>query len=219
MVRSLLGVVVVGVLITMSACDADDDPQADPTSSSSSSESSDPSDSGTTASDYAGDTDLEAKVVAGVPPADLSWSVPDVPAGWKQASTENGTRQWQLGDSRCVVTLDQPSGLGTGPTPDSDQVATDYAKRAAGVGGGTPALEPAGSRMVDNDVNDGGLTVQSKVSTVHFTSTGDIEGQGYGYRDGDFALAAVAICGGGEFADHATELESFLTGLGLVTTY
>ncbi|NGZ99435.1 hypothetical protein G5V59_00430 [Nocardioides sp. W3-2-3] len=118
-----------------------------------------------------------------------------------------------------MVTLDQPSGLGTGPTPDSDQVATDYAKRAASVGGGTPAVDPVGSRMLDNDVNDSGLQVRSKVATVHFTATGDIEGQGYGYRGGDFALAAVAVCGGGEYAEHATEMESFLAGLGLVTTY
>lgn len=222
MMRSALGALAAVTALTLTACGSDDDPgssgkKADPTSESSSESSlgSPSSESGDLSAE-----ELQAKVVTGEPPKDLAWVVPTAPSEWRELDAETGTRQWQVGESRCVVTLNQPAGVGTSDSPTSEEVANDYATSGVSSAGGTADLEPATERLFPNHVNADAVEVQSQFAGVHFTGTpGDIEGQAYGYRAGDFALRALALCGNGEYADHGPALEGFLETLAAQTTY
>ncbi|GAB2969742.1 hypothetical protein [Nocardioides montaniterrae] len=165
------------------------------------------------------DTGLTAKLVAGVPPKDLTWSVPrEVPADWHQLRTETGTLQWQIGTSRCTVTLNQPSGLGTRKAPDSDQIASDYAADAGRSLKMKLTISTPTQRMFANHVNKGAAEAQSQLSVVELHSASGVEGEALGYRAGDYALRALGVCGT-DWAEHRSAIEQFFSALGANTTY
>jgi hypothetical protein len=217
--RSLLGVLAASLLFTFTACEDDGDSGGTDTKTPSS-DATESSDSTETDSDGLSEEELQAKIVTGAPPKDLTWAVQPAPSDWRELKTEAGTRQWQVGDTRCIVTLNQPAGLGTDPKPTSEDVAKDYIGLSIKQAGATAELGPAVAQLFTNHVNADAVQVQSQFVGVPFTgSPGDVEGLAYGYRAGDFALRAIALCGGGEYADHGTELEEFLKSLAAQTTY
>lgn len=164
--------------------------------------------------------EVTAKIAADAPPKDLVWRIPTVPADWQRLKTDTGDAQWRVGDSRCIVYLAQPAGLGTSASPTSQEVVREYVKRSVSSARATPSYGEANDRFVQNDVNSETVTVKTKVSGVPFTAApGDIQGQAYAHRSGDFALAAVALCGGGEYDEHGSAIEGFLGDLEIATTY
>ncbi|KRA29430.1 MULTISPECIES: hypothetical protein [unclassified Nocardioides] len=217
--RSLLGVLAASLLFTFTACEDDGDSEGTDPKTESSSDPTRTTDSTDTDEGGLSEEELQAKIVTGAPPKELTWIIPSAPADWRELKAETGTRQWQVGDSRCIVTVNQPAGLGTGPTPTSEDVAKDYVGISVKQTGATADLEPATQQLFANQVNSEDLQVQSEFAGVHFTGTSGLEGQSYGYRSGDFALRALALCGSGEYADHGAELEQFLRSLAARTTY
>lgn len=217
--RSLLGVLAASLLFTFTAC-GDDGGSGGTDTKTESSDTTESTDSTGTDAGGLSDEELQAKLVAGAPPKDLTWVVPTVPSGWKELETEAGTRQWQVGELPCVVTVNQPAGLGTDPKPTSEDVAKDYIGISVKQTGATADLGPATQQLFTNHVNDDAFEVQSQFIGVPFTGTpGDVEGLAYGYRAGDFALRAIALCGGGQYATQGMELEEFLKSLTARTTY
>lgn len=222
--RTLLGTACVLATLALSACGTDpaDQPAAadkTPTGSSS------PSSSGSTSGDE-GLTDEElaaaGAIVAGADPKNLTWSLTDkdVPKEWRRVTAEPGALQWQVGTAKCVITLTQPAGLGTSARPDSAQVARDYAQRVADATGGLGELDEPTPVPLDMDVNNGTAQSRATAMRAHFTgSTKGVEGASYGYRAGDFALTAVAICGSGQYADQGAALEKFIEDLTVGATY
>lgn len=169
-----------------------------------------PVDGAASSAPSASDQDLAAKIAAGAPPKDMTWKFRDPPADWKRLQTEAGVEQWQIGSSRCAVTLSQPSGLGTSSNPDSDEVAEHYAQRSAKAAGARPKVDAATDTMQKALINDGQAQASLKTSQVHFgDKTKKIEGISRGYRAGDFAVSAVAACGGGEFTAQKSAVTTF----------
>lgn len=137
---------------------------------------------------------IEAAIVAGAPPKDLNWMLPKVPAAWKKLSTGTGTLQWQTRDG-CGLMLDQPGGIGTGPTPTSEGVLEHTAERnrAAFDGNPKPVYSNRTTRKLPNIVEGlhGTSLVTFQEATVDY---GKARTQQLAYRNGDFALTFVGFC-------------------------
>lgn len=166
--------------------------------------------------------DLEAKIVAGAPPKDLTWRYPRPPASWKKLKTDRGTMQWQVA-GRCVITLGQPAGLGTAATPDSRDVLEHTAEQnsTAFPGKPQPTYHGRRTRLVTNFVDglQGTSQVTMQESLVHYGRSG--RSRIVAYRSGDFALTAVSVCGTRQLFASASksELDPFINKLQVRTTY
>lgn len=165
---------------------------------------------------------LLAKISAGAPPKDLTWRYPDPPTAWKKLKTDNGTLQWQL-KGRCVITLGQPAGLGTKTTPDSQGVLEHTAEQTSTAfpGKPKPKYHDQKSRMVTNVVTglNGKATVKTQESLVDYGKS--IRSRTVAYRDGDFALTVVSLCGTPQLFASASksDLDPFINKLQVRTTY
>ncbi|MFD5599504.1 hypothetical protein ACFWHR_05550 [Leucobacter sp. NPDC058333] len=170
------------------------------------------------------ETDLLAKITTGAPPKDLLWSFPDeLPNGWKPLpiTDEKGVVQMQV-SAKCIIDFRQPAGMGTEKEPTSATIANDVAaemgEKAARV---TLSIEPSKPVKLDADINAGAMTAALDFANVHFTAPEDpsIEGVAYAHRDGDFALLAVGMCGGGEFAEQGDGMQRFIESSRADVTY
>lgn len=143
-------------------------------------------------------------------PQDLTWGVGEVPGSWSKTVEEQGEIQWQVSE-QCLLTLQQPAGLGNdGPT--QDEVIADgitFLEQGTGAeltqGKVTERRFPVLSNLED-------ATMSSAVSIAGFTGPNGVEGEIYAHRGGDFALIAITLCGDDTFAEvDAAELRPFLT--------
>lgn len=169
-----------------------------------------------------GQEELTAKIAAGAPPKNLTWRYPAPPKSWKRLKTDRGTMQWQV-NSRCVVTLGQPAGLGTAASPDSEDVLEHTAEQNATAlpGKPEPTYHDRKSRMVANFVDglNGTSEVKMQESLVDYGTS--VRSRIVAYRAGDFALTAVSVCGTPRLFASASksEMDPFINTLQARTTY
>lgn len=147
---------------------------------------------------------------------DLQWRFAEPPASWTRLESETGTVQWRVGE-RCSVLLEQPAGLGTGRTPTREDVLERTVGRLESAVG-TELQRETGERRLPGETNrDARLMVT--FATAHVTG-GEVEGDVFAYRAGDFALTLTAACGAGEYDDvHASDLEPWFDRLGIYQEY
>lgn len=172
-----------------------------------------PDDDPTSATAGAGGvSEIEAKLMADAPPEDLTWEfLADVPTDWTQLEAGEGEIQWRVGDSRCAVLLAQPAGVGSTGELKGEDFARHYASAPLEQAGVEPVLDPVSSRMYPALVNVDHVELKVRVAELHFTDgSGEFEGDSYGYRSGDFALVALATCGGGDYAERSSEMLAFV---------
>lgn len=147
--------------------------------------------------------------------------VPKAPAHWKKLSSETGTLEWKTREG-CLLILDQPSGIGTDPTPTSEDFLKGNAERfsAAFDGKPKPTYGNRTTRKLPNTVPGlhGTSLVTFREATVDY---GGIRSQQLAYRNGDFALSFDGFCNDPrtfEVAKNA-DFEPFLTKLEVHTRY
>ena len=155
-------------------------------------------------------------------PRDLAWRYAAPPSSWRRIGTQDaqGTTQWQVGTTRCGVSLSQPSGVGSAARPTSDDVADKAVSDLATTVPGTPTpTARRGELLLPDRVKgrEGSTSVRFAARTASFGN--GVQGYFLGYRDGDFALQLSAVCGQGAYAARAAELQRFVRGLSAVTTY
>lgn len=173
-----------------------------------------------TASSTLNAADIQAKIVAGTPPKDLTWRYPAPPTSWQKLKTDDGTLQWKV-RGKCVVTLSQPAGIGTNKTPTSGQVLEHTAEQTSSAFPGTkPKYHDRTTRMVPNVIDgfNGTAKVQMEESLVDY---GKIRSRIVAYRKGDYALTAQSVCGDANLFKTAskTELDPFIDKLQAHTKY
>lgn len=165
------------------------------------------------------DADDLAGIVSGTP-KDVTWRVPAVPSSWKKLPTDPGELQWQIGDTPCAVTLSQPAGLGTDPTPTQEQVLDEYATRTGKAAGSTLRLGSQGTTMLPLVSGSKGLTATTKVSRATLSGGDGVQGIIYAYRSGDFALVMTAICGQASYPGVETsDIRPFVRQLAVKAEY
>lgn len=167
------------------------------------------------------DEDLTAKIVADEPPQDVVWKQSTVPSDWKQLQTEQGSAQWQVGDSACVVGIQQPAGVGTEDTPTDDEIAEQQVRQIGEALGGSGNLDITESTvMVPATVQGSSAKVEQKFVERAFRSGDEAQGLVRAHRYGDFALIAYTACGKGDYEEqYAASIEGFLDSLTVVLTY
>lgn len=163
-------------------------------------------------------TDIEARIITGAPPEDLTWGrIGNLPADWTQLEADQGEVQVQVGDSQCAVLLSQPAGIEPNISP--EDVAHHHATAILDGAGVEPVLDPATFQLFPAAVN---ADVQMEVgfTEIHFSDAeGRIEGDSYAYRAGEFALVALAACGEGDYAEHGAGILEAIHGLAANITY
>lgn len=167
------------------------------------------------------DDDLTAKIVADEPPKDVVWKQSTVPSGWKQLQTEQGSAQWQVGDSACVVGIQQPAGVGTQDSPTDEEIADQQVRQIGQALGGSDDLDVTENTvMVPATVQGSSAQVEQKFVERSFRSGDESQGLLRAHRYGDFALIAYTACGKGDFEEQYTaSIEGFLDSLTVVLTY
>ncbi len=165
--------------------------------------------------------DVTAKIVADEPPEDVVWKQTEVPSGWKQLQTEQGSAQWQVGDSACVVGIQQPAGVGTEESPTDAEIADQQVRQIGQALGGSGDLDVTESTvMVPATVEGSSAQVEQKFVERTFRSGEESQGVLRAHRYGDFALIAYTACGKGDFdQQYADSIEEFLDSLSVVLTY
>lgn len=165
--------------------------------------------------------DVTAKIVADEPPTDVVWKPSAVPSGWRQLQTEQGSAQWQVEDSACVVGIQQPAGVGSEDTPTDAEIADQQVQQIGQAFGGSGDLDVTESTvMVPASVKGSSAQVKQKFVERSFRSGEEAQGVLRAHRYGDFALIAYAACGKGDFdQQYAASIEDFLDSLSVVLTY
>ncbi len=158
--------------------------------------------------------ELLAKVTTNAPPKDLLWDVPGrMPDGWTTRVYEDeGTIEITV-SPRCVIQFRQPAGLGTEKMPDSAQVVLDFTEETGRVAFDTQlAIAPPELVMFDATVDDEDLGARISFARADFSSESiaGLQGTNYAFRSGDFALIAMAACGGEEFDLHGDQMREFV---------
>jgi hypothetical protein len=210
----------IALVLSIGACGggdggSDDDQASTPARTSSTTSSSSPS---PTAPDEI-DADELGGIVAGTP-EDVTWRVPAVPSSWKKLPTDPGELQWQIRDTPCAVTLSQPAGLGTGPTPTQEEVLDMYATRTGKAAGSTLRLGSRGTTMLPLVSGSTGITASTKVSRATLAGGDGVQGIIYAYRSGDFALVMTAICGQAAYPGvEASDVRPFVRQLAVKADY
>ncbi|MGJ9423158.1 hypothetical protein [Aeromicrobium sp. CF3.5] len=165
--------------------------------------------------------DVTAKIVADEPPTDVVWKPSAVPSGWRQLQTEQGSAQWQVGDSACVVGIQQPAGVGSDDTPTDDEIADQQVQQIGEALGGSGDLDVTESTvMVPASVEGSSAQVEQKFVERSFRSGDEAQGLLRAHRYGDFALIAYTACGNGDYEEQfSASIEGFLDSLTVVLTY
>ena len=162
------------------------------------------------------DEDL-AKVIVGEP-KDLTWGVEQVPSTWRQLVNEPGEIQWAVGE-KCVLTLQQPAGLGQ-TEPTQDQVVSDgvaFIERGSKV---DLTQSEVVRRQFPVRSNLDNVSMTTAVSVADFTGPQGVQGQVYAHRDGEFALILLTVCGGDTYAAvDDSDLRPFIEDLVVQATY
>ena len=165
------------------------------------------------------DPDELGGIVAGAP-KDVTWRVPAVPSSWKKGQTDPGELQWQIGSTACAVSLSQPAGLGTAPTPTQDEVLDEFATRTSKAVGSTLRVGSRGTTMLPLITGSTDTTASTKVSRATLSGGDGVQGVIYAYRRGDFALVMTAICGKGAYGDvEASDIQPFVRQLAVKAEY
>ncbi|MGJ9412621.1 hypothetical protein ACHAAC_07905 [Aeromicrobium sp. CF4.19] len=200
--RYALGGLVVAMVLVLVACGGDEG-GAEPSPSPSATDS------------------LDEEGLAGVisdDPEDVTWGVGEVPGSWRQLETGDGEAQWQVTE-RCLLTLFQPAGLGSDPSPTQDEVLDDYATRLGeSVSGGLQVAE-RGTEMFPVRSNVEG-TMSSKVARAELRGGDGVAGEIIAHRSGDFALVTMTLCADGSFDEvDASDFQPFIDDLVIEATY
>lgn len=162
-------------------------------------------------------TEELAKVITG-DVTDLVWASAPVPTTWKKLPTGEGEQQWRVGE-KCVVTLQQPAGLST-TDPTQDQVVEDgisYLEDALQVGVTQSEITREQFPVLSNLE---GTSMTAAVSVIDFTGPQGTQGQVYAHRAGQFGLILLTACADSTYAAvHTSDLQPFIDGLAIQTTY
>lgn len=160
------------------------------------------------------DMELLAKVTAGAAPEDLVWSLPtNLPAGWERKDIPDEAVVQMHVSPRCIIQFRQPMGFDDPDTPDSAGVAEGFSEELGQAAFDTQVTvvqeQPA---MLEATINDGAMGGQFSFAKAGFTAEAEPElgGTTYAYRAGDFALIAVALCGGGEYSAAGEQMRAFI---------
>ncbi|QIK62007.1 hypothetical protein G7068_01390 [Leucobacter viscericola] len=165
-----------------------------------------------------------ASLLAGAPPTDMLWAFPDsMPKGWSQLpiDDEPGVVQVKV-SSTCLIDFRQPANMGLESTPESatvaHDVATEFGEKGLGVAVTVSPLDPV---KIGASINEGKLSSELDFARVRFTvpDNPEVEGVVYALRDGDFALIASAMCGGGEFGKQGNDMKQFIESSHADVTY
>lgn len=158
-----------------------------------------------------------ARVVTGAP-KDLTWGLGRVPSAWRQLVKKQGELQWGVGE-KCVLTLQQPGGLGK-KEPTQDQVVRDA---VAFLERGTKVDLTQGDvarRQFPVRSNLDEVAMTTAVSVADFTGPRGVQGQVYAHRAGEFALVLLTVCGGDTYtAVDKSDLRPFIEDLVVQATY
>lgn len=157
------------------------------------------------------------KVVAGAP-EDLTWGVGTVPGSWRQLVEREGESQWRVTE-KCVLTLQQPGGLGE-PGPTQDQVVKDG---IAFLESGTKVdltPGPITRRQFPVRSNLDNVSMTTAVSVAGFTGPRGVQGQVYAHRAGEYALVLITVCSENTFAAaDKSDLRPFIDDLVVQARY
>lgn len=167
------------------------------------------------------DDDVTAKIIAGAPPKDVVWKPTQVPSDWKQLKTEQGAAQWQVGDSACLVGINQPAGVGSDDSPTDAEIA-DLQVQQIGQAIGEPGAPDVteSTVMVSASVAGSSAQVEQKFVERSFRAGDEAQGLVRAHRYGDFALIAYTACGKGDYdQQYPASIEGFLDSLTVVLTY
>lgn len=160
------------------------------------------------------DLELIAKLTAGTPPEDLVWSLPtNVPAGWELEEIPDEAVVQVTVSERCIIQFRQPMGFTDPKTPDSAGVVESFTQELGQAAFGTQVtIVPEKPVMFDAVINSGAMNAQFSFAVAGFTAEAEPElgGTTYAYRAGDFALIAVAVCGGSEYSKQGEEMRAFI---------
>lgn len=167
------------------------------------------------------DDDLTARIVAGEPPTDALWAPSRIPSGWTQLETEQGSAQWRVGDSACLVGIQQPAGIGADESPTDEEIADQQVQQIGQALGGSDDLDVTSSTvMVPATVDGSSARVEQKFVEQRFTAGSQAQGLVRAHRYGDFALISYVACGKGDFdAQYSASIEGFLDSLTATLTY
>lgn len=209
--RALAGLAAV-TLLSVTACGSQEAGKAEPKSSTATKSPS------TAAGSNSDDAKLGGIIADN--PKDVTWLYPtDVTSSWKRLQTEQGSAQWQV-NQHCVLTLQQPSGLGSDREPTQEQVLEKYAKNLeSGIGTQLKLTDRDKQSFPVKTNTDSQMS--TRLSRAHMTgSTPGIEGEIYAYRSGDFALVLMTVCGKDHFAKtNATKFAPFIKKLAVSAKY
>lgn len=190
-------------MLVLTACSGDEPEEPEPSASASASEELDP--------------DALGGVVAD-DPKDVTWRLPEIPRGWRQLETEPGEGQWQVSD-RCALSVFQPAGLGSDPSPTQDEVLEEYVDRLSRTLPSPLVIGERDSLMVPVVTNVDG-TLATRLSRADLSGDGGVGGQIIAHRSGDFALVLMTVCGEGTFDEvDASDFQPFIDDLALSVTY
>ncbi len=157
------GVAAVALVLGLGACSSGDDKRDDP-----------PKASSATTSSGASQDEMIGKFVAGEPPRDVTWMSGQPPADWKKLDAETGTAQWQIADTRCIITITQPAGLGSEDNPTDDELADEQVRRLVEASKAKNVTTPEeGTVMVPAKINDLDDRVEQKFTTRTFEADDD----------------------------------------------
>lgn len=153
-----------------------------------------------------------ARIAMAAPPTDLAWAGAHPPSTWTLRPAEKGDTSWRIGRTHCGVLLSQPAGLGRRKRPTSAEVALHYATGILRDAHTTPRVVRRGTRSYPVRITNvrGRMSTTASFATLEITAHGGIHGVAYGYRNGDFALSAVALCGAGQWSAHRAQIIDYL---------
>lgn len=209
----------------LGACGSDEQAAEDPTKSPASATTTPTPTPSPTPSDEESplsQEELQARIITNAPPKDLMWSPPKAPADWQRLSTPQGSAQWQVGQEPCTVILDQPSGVGDGEEPTSEQVLDREAQRLGDSlkATGEPKTLSDDPVMVANQVVGLDGATQTRFAHRRLDYGNGAQADIRTHRAGDFALIAVVACGQGKFNElFESQIAPFLDKLRARTTY
>lgn len=169
------------------------------------------------------DLELLGKVTAGEAPEDLLWIFPaQLPDGWTVKRIADEAVSQVTVSERCIISFHQPQGYSDPKTPDSAGVAEDFTEELGREAFDTQVTvvqeKPA---MLNAIINEGAMEARFSFAKAGFTSekVPELGGTTYAYRAGEFALIAVAVCGGGEFPAQGEKMRTFIETAGADVTY
>lgn len=163
-----------------------------------------------------------SNIVADKQAKDLYWQdITKNANGWTKISSETGTTVYQLNDTKCGVTIDQPAGMIKNNITSTKKVAQDFTNNLAkGIKVDSSKFSVTQVSPILFSVDTGEpakMTFDTyKIATEDNQTTGLVAV----YINGDYALIASGVCGQGEGEAHLNNrVKDFMSSFKAVIIY